>query len=208
MYKLWCKKKKIKIKILNIYKINNKNYKYIYFIINKKNVLKYFYLEKGIHKLIRKSNNKRQTSLAKVNIIKYKKKYNILINKKKILWQTIKSKGKGGQNVNKVSTAIRIKYKNINIKYNNFNSQYLNKKYILKILYNKILLNKYLNNKKKKKSIYKIYKNNKKIIRNYILYPYNLIKDYKSNYYTYNVKKFLNGNLNNLIKYKIYNLKI
>ncbi|XBT18340.1 MAG: peptide chain release factor-like protein [Candidatus Shikimatogenerans sp. Tduv] len=207
MYKLWCIKNNIKLKIININKINKKKYKSILFRIKKKNILKYFFLEKGIHKIIRLFNNKRQTSLIKVDIINYNNN-KIIIEEKKIIYQTIKSKGKGGQNINKVETGIRLKYKNINIKFTKFNSQIINKKYAKKLLYKKIILNNnnIINYKKVKK--YNNIKNKNKIIRSYIFYPYNLIKDYKSNINSSNITKILNGNLKKFINYKINKLQI
>ncbi|XBT18921.1 MAG: peptide chain release factor-like protein [Candidatus Shikimatogenerans sp. AspAUS03] len=204
MYFLYSKKQNIKFKIIKKIKIKNKYYKYIFIKLKKKNVLNYFFLEKGIHKFIRLSSinkKKRQTSLIIVNIFLYKKNNIITINPKYLKYKTFRSKGKGGQNVNKVETGIKILYKKYIITYSKTRSQFLNKKKALKLLYKKILLNNIYKNSIKKKNIYL---NNKKYTykkRSYILFPYLLLKDNIVNFKSNKIYKILKGNINIIYNY-------
>ncbi|WGH28213.1 MAG: PCRF domain-containing protein [Candidatus Shikimatogenerans bostrichidophilus] len=192
MYIKWAIINNYSYKILNKY---NKKLKKSS-LIKIKNKFTYGYLlgENGIHKLIRLSpfnkKKKRQTSLAYVEIYPFKKKKKIIINYKDLIIYTFRSSGSGGQNVNKVETGVRIKHipTNISVECTKNRSQLLNKNYAIKNLKKKLLI---LNLKKnKKKNIF---------IRNYVMHPYKLIKDFKTGYKTNKFEEIINGNINDII---------
>ncbi|WGH24878.1 MAG: PCRF domain-containing protein [Candidatus Shikimatogenerans bostrichidophilus] len=196
MYILWAQKKNFKINIINKNYINKNYIKNILLEIIGKYAYGYLKFENGIHKLIRISNNKRHTSLASVNvypIIKNNKK--IYINPKDIIYQTFRSSGPGGQNVDKIESGVRLIHKpsNISIVCTKTRSQNLNKSYALKILKSKL---KIINNQKKinYKKIESGYYN-----RNYIMHPYKMIKDLNTGYKTNNLDYILNGNIDDII---------
>ncbi|MDH3004888.1 MAG: PCRF domain-containing protein [Candidatus Shikimatogenerans sp. JK-2022] len=195
MYISWAIKKKFIYKIIDV--INTKK-GIKYALLHIKGLYSYGYLkgESGIHKLIRisPSNKKRHTSFVSIEVFPYiKKNKKININKKELKFETFKSKGSGGQNVNKVETGVRLIYKpyNLIIRCTITRSQVINKKYAIKILKSKLII---LNKKNKKK------KPKNKIewghhSRTYIMHPYKLIKDLKTGYKTKNFDNILKGNL-------------
>ncbi|WGH27182.1 MAG: PCRF domain-containing protein [Candidatus Shikimatogenerans bostrichidophilus] len=198
MYIMWANNNNYSYTIIN----KNFNNKKTLIKIKGKYIFGYLYGENGIHKLIRISpfnkKKKRQTSLAYVSVYPLKIKKKIEINYKDLIFNTFRSSGSGGQNVNKVETGIRVKHipTNIVVEYTKTRSQLQNKNNAIKILKYK-LFKKIIKKKKIKKKNY---------IRNYIMNPYKLIKDLKTGYKTNNFNKIINGNLNEII-YKFINKK-
>ncbi len=167
-------------------------------------------MEKGVHRLIRispfSSKQTRHTSFAMVDVfpeINYGKN-EIEIKPDEIRVETYKSSGPGGQNVNKRETAVRVIHLSTGLIASSQNSRYqgANKEKAMKILTAKI--HRY-NEEKKEKEIKKIKGKVQSIewgsqIRSYILHPYKLVKDHRTEFETTKVEEVLDGKIEDIIK--------
>lgn len=164
--------------------------------------------ESGVHRLIRNSpfnsNLNRHTSFAAVSVSPdVDDEIDVIINPKDIEISAQTSSGKGGQNVNKVASAIRLKHlpTGINILVRSQRDQLQNKKIALKMLKSKLYD---IQLKKLSEEQNKILSQQSQIsfgsqIRTYTLSPYQLIKDHRSDFSSNNSQSFLDGNINELL---------
>lgn len=214
MYTRYFDKKGYKYEIIDYQEGEEAGIKSVTYYVSGEYAFGYLKNEKGVHRLVRlspfDSNNRRHTSFAAVDVIpKYDDKIEIDIKDSDLKIDVYRSSGCGGQGVNTTDSAVRVTHipSGIVVTCQNERSQLKNKETAINVLKSKLYQ---IEKEKEQNKLKDIKLSNKNIefgsqIRSYILHPYSLIKDHRTEYETGNVQKVLDGDLDEFINRNIIN---
>ena len=209
MYRRWGEENMATISILDMQTGDEAGVKSVTLSLEGEYIFGRLKTEVGVHRLVRLSpfdtNKRRHTSFASVYVYPdIEDEIDIVINENDLRIDTFRSSGAGGQHVNVTDSAIRITHKpsGIVVQCQNERSQHKNRSTAMKIL--KAALYEREEDQRRKEQD-KLYSQKKEIawgsqVRSYVLHPYQLVKDHRTNWKTSNTSAVLDGDLNSFIE--------
>ncbi|MDD5196654.1 MAG: peptide chain release factor 2 [Candidatus Omnitrophica bacterium] len=210
MYTRFAEQRGWKVKALDILYGEEAGIKNVTVLVEGEYAYGYLKEERGVHRLVRISpfdaNKRRHTSFASVDIIpEVQEDIDLKLEEKDLRIDVYRSKGAGGQSVNTTDSAVRITHipTGLVAQCQNERSQHQNKQTALKILKARIYE---LEKVRKEEEMLKAYAGGKKKIefgsqiRSYVMHPYNMVKDHRTDYETGDVAKVMDGGLDEFIE--------
>ncbi len=209
MYTRWAEKENYKISLLDLMSGEEAGIKSATLLIEGDYSFGYLKGERGVHRLVRispfDSSGRRHTSFASVDVLpEIDEDIEIDIDESDLKIETYRASGAGGQHVNKTDSAVRITHKPTGtvVQCQNERSQHKNKKMAMKILKSRLLEMK---EDAQAEKIEELRGEHKEIawgsqIRSYVLHPYKLIKDHRTEQQEGNVDKVLDGEIDDFIE--------
>ncbi len=208
MYTRWAERKGFSIEVLDFLDGDEAGIKSVTFQVNGENAYGYLKSEKGVHRLVRISpfnaQGKRQTSFVSLDVMPdIEEDLDVEINEDDLRIDTYRSSGAGGQHINKTSSAIRITHipTGTVVQCQNERSQFQNKDKAMQMLKAKLYLLKQEENAEKlsgiRGEVKEIGWGNQ--IRSYVMQPYTMVKDHRTNFESGNVDAVMDGALDGFI---------
>lgn len=209
MYSMWADGSKYKTEMIDMLPGEEAGVKSVVMIIEGPYAYGYLKSERGVHRLVRISpfdaNKRRHTSFASVDVIpELEDDIEIDINESDLRIDTYRSSGAGGQHVNVTDSAVRITHipTGIVVQCQNERSQFKNKSTAMKVLKARLYESKM---DERRKELEAEYAKKQKIewgsqIRSYVMHPYSMVKDHRTDHETSNVNAIMDGSIDEFIE--------